>query len=460
MTSFTRTALTDFDFGIPVYAGATVSAWTVDTFGNKTAFLATLYADLTSSATLSNPQTLDGFGKWSQPIYINTPVILTVTGANGVPDHQTGVISANLAGSSASDAATSAASAAGFFGSVSDIFTRVRSLYSKFKTLGFPLVLVATQYLRANAAGNGYEFRSASQTRGDLGLGTAALGNTGTQAQIDAFTAGIVPTADQVASRLLFGGCRLTLAGGLLTLKPFNGNKVYIPSVGLMTVPAAGITLAVGAALTEGGTPVASTVYQVYVFSNAGTLTLQASATTHATDATTGVEIRSGDNTRALVGMARTTAGVAWADTAAQRFTLSYFNRRRIGAQNTLSADVSTASATYIELSATARAEFLTWSDEAVEVFGSGGVVNSNASSDDQFTSIGIDGTTAEDTFARGQCAASGWDSPFGLFEAKSSLTEGYHYATLLGHATSQSLTWKGGATPGARCSVGASIRG
>src|SRR5260221_306517 len=142
MASFTRTALTDFEFAIPVYAGATVNAWTVDTFGNKTAFLATLYADLTSTATLLNPQTLDGFGKWVQPIYINAPVILTVTGANGVPDHQTGVISANLAGSSASDAAASAASAGGFFGMVTDILSRTKSVYAKFLKFGFPVSLV------------------------------------------------------------------------------------------------------------------------------------------------------------------------------------------------------------------------------------------------------------------------------------------------------------------------------
>jgi hypothetical protein len=182
MTSFTRTALTDFDFGIPLYAGATVSAWTVDTFGNKTAFLATLYADLTSTAVLSNPQTLDGFGKWSQPIYIDAPVILTVTGANGVPDHQTGVISANLAGSAATDAAASAASAAGYFGSVADTFARIRSIYTKVKTQLLPVSLTALSMLRVKADGSAYELRSPSQVLSDIAAAGTAIANTFTKA--------------------------------------------------------------------------------------------------------------------------------------------------------------------------------------------------------------------------------------------------------------------------------------
>lgn len=174
MTSFSRSALTDFDFGSAVYAGATVTAYTVDTFGNKTAFLATLYADLTSATLLENPQILDGFGQWVQPIYIDNSVVLAVTGAEGVPDHQTGVISANLAGSAAADAAASAATAAALYGASNDIYALVKSIYQKIKSQVFPSPLVALKMLRVKADASGYELRTPAQVQGDLGLGFGA----------------------------------------------------------------------------------------------------------------------------------------------------------------------------------------------------------------------------------------------------------------------------------------------
>jgi hypothetical protein len=174
MTSFSRSALVDFDFGSAVYAGATVTAYTVDTLGNPTATLATLYADLTSPALLQNPQTLDSYGQWQQPVYVADAVVLAVTDAQGVPDHQTGVISANLAGSAAADAATSAASASALFGSITDVFARVRALYRKMVNLGFPLSLVGKglSFLRVNVAESAYEFQTPAQVRSDIGAGT------------------------------------------------------------------------------------------------------------------------------------------------------------------------------------------------------------------------------------------------------------------------------------------------
>jgi len=175
MTAFARTALTDFDFANAIYIRAQVDAWTVDAFGNKTAFRANLFADLTSSTLLSNPQILDGNGQWQQPVYIADAVILTVTGVDGVPDHQTGVISANLAGTSAADAAASAGAAQASFGMAATIFERVRTLYNKIKAQALPTSLVALNMLRVNAGATAYELRTVAQVRGDIGL-PAAIG--------------------------------------------------------------------------------------------------------------------------------------------------------------------------------------------------------------------------------------------------------------------------------------------
>lgn len=87
-----RGLITDFSLANSFYAGCQVTAWLADpvTFA-KTANKATLYADLTSTRTLLNPQTLDGEGRFPVPVYFDDPIVLEITG-DDVPDHDTGVI--------------------------------------------------------------------------------------------------------------------------------------------------------------------------------------------------------------------------------------------------------------------------------------------------------------------------------------------------------------------------------
>jgi hypothetical protein len=94
MTAF-RTSIPDFELANPIYAGATVSFYTVDGSGQATTTLATLYAGATGAQTASNPQTLDGEGKFSSPVYIAEPVIGTVVSLT-VASHSTGVIAVGL----------------------------------------------------------------------------------------------------------------------------------------------------------------------------------------------------------------------------------------------------------------------------------------------------------------------------------------------------------------------------
>ena len=155
------------------------------------------------------------------------------------------------------------------------------------------------------------------------------------------------------------GACQLTKSGANLLLSRFDGTTVNIDGA-LETIPSGGVTLAATSLSVD-------TNYNIYVFMSGGTMTLEASTTAHATDSTTGMEIKSGDSTRTLVGLARVITGPAWVGTAAQRFVISWFNRRAIAATNTL-ASANTTSSTYVDLTPSNQAEFVTWADEAVRM--------------------------------------------------------------------------------------------
>ena len=89
--TYARSAVQDFSTSNKLYVNAVVTFYTV-LAGAKTATKATLYAGLTGSTELANPQTLDSHGKFRQPVYIDDAVIATVTGLGNTPDHDTGVI--------------------------------------------------------------------------------------------------------------------------------------------------------------------------------------------------------------------------------------------------------------------------------------------------------------------------------------------------------------------------------
>ena len=87
-----RVSLKDVVLANPLYALARMTAWTVDVTGAKTGTKATLYSAPTGTATATNPQTLDSEGKLASPIYIESPVIITMSGIAGVDDHDSGII--------------------------------------------------------------------------------------------------------------------------------------------------------------------------------------------------------------------------------------------------------------------------------------------------------------------------------------------------------------------------------
>lgn len=237
---------------------------------------------------------------------------------------------------------------------------------------------------------------------------------------------------DLPGSLAVHGQCRLTKSGANLLLSRYNGTKLVINGTS-QTIPAAGVTLAPTSLA-------ANTTYYIYAYMNSGTMTLEASVTGHATDAATGVEIKSGDATRTLVGMARTIVGPAWEDSNSQRFVISWFNRRGIKGFAGLSTDRTNTSTTFVEVNSEIRVGFLTWSDESVEASTTGGWWNNPGNT--QYAAIGVDGVTSRSGNIM-MDPSTNEISPLAISTAID-VSEGYHYVTLAGRVTGGTGTFIG----------------
>ncbi len=244
------------------------------------------------------------------------------------------------------------------------------------------------------------------------------------------------------------GQCRLTKSGAYLLLSPYNGSKLIINGV-VQTVPAAGVNLA------PTGLVAATTCY-VYAYMNGANMALEASATGHSTSAD-GVEIKIGDATRTLVGMVYVVAGPAFADTYQQRFVLSYFNRRDLPLISPLTADVSTSSTSYTQVTTASCIQFLTWADEGVTLSASGGATIS-ASLVSYGAALCLDGVVQDGCFL-GLSPNNGYVNPFAVSGVIYAV-EGPHTANVMNYVGSGTLTLKGGPSAGYRVTVQGKVRG
>lgn len=161
-----------------------------------------------------------------------------------------------------------------------------------------------------------------------------------------------------------------------LSFKPYNGDRIKINGVPYV-IPSAGIVGLANTNIFKEGVAAqnltASSTYLVFAFINSGTVTADfrlMPTATHAPSATAGnvgVEILTGNDTRTLIGMCRINASSQFQNDAANRFVISWFNRRNIALQGAALSNVTTSSVPLVELSgATSRINFVTWADEAV----------------------------------------------------------------------------------------------
>lgn len=208
------------------------------------------------------------------------------------------------------------------------------------------------------------------------------------------------------------------------------------------TPPAAVSTIAATAGSTCG------LIYYVYTFVNAGALDLECVNTGYTFDATYGHPVKSADPSRTLVGMCRTIAGPAFADSGSQRFVLSWYNRKHKTSRAYLPTSSANFSNTYdFELSTALRAEFLCWGDDEIIRGGNGRAVTTI--SDTLEWNWRIDCSMNDDGAANCEYAGTGQNLPLGATETAPGLAEGYHFVTLVfNNSNTTAVNFIGGASP------------
>lgn len=266
------------------------------------------------------------------------------------------------------------------------------------------------------------------------------------------------PGAAAAAVSPVLGQCRLsTPTTTSLKLMPQAGNLLTVNGVAC-TIPDTGVTLAAAPAA-------ANTTYYIYAVATSGAISSIEASTTGWSVSTTvgnkGAPIKTGDDTRTLVGMARGNGSTLWADAVGQRFVSNFWNRRSLDVKAAFTAGRAYATVAWGEINSEIRNEFVTWGDEAVEVIASGYATMGGLAQ--FYTSVGVDGTTVEDgasSFLSADAVATNTVVPFSAGTTRT-LSEGYHYVTLLSSSPSaSSQTYAGAAAGSPRCVVRTVIRG
>lgn len=217
--------------------------------------------------------------------------------------------------------------------------------------------------------------------------------------------------------------CGPTWAGRLtvtsvtaLKFAPFNGDLIRISGV-VFAIPSAGIAGCGNTGVFVNGVAsqnlVASTSYNIYAFSNSGTVTCDfRGAGGHATSATAGnvgTEILSGDDSRALIGLAATDAAAHFIDGQ----TASWFNQRP---KSTGSSSTTTTTGT--------PDNFVTWSNSAITISSSGTLNNTTTQA--QSCQLLLDGSAVAS--GTGNTISGSLNNyPYGLNYMSMAQTEGEH---------------------------------
>lgn len=239
------------------------------------------------------------------------------------------------------------------------------------------------------------------------------------------------------------GECQLVNSGGTVKLMPFNGQYLIIDGTP-QKIPSAGVAFSLSGKAANG----TGDWYNCYVYMSGGTMTgeLGASGTySHGQDTTTGVEVKktiSGgalDTTRTFVGMiwlsATATLGSGFADVA------SYFNRSKKLGTGTLTNGRTYASSTPGEINSEIRVPFLCFD---------GGDTSYNGTLKPTGNTVGaaliyLDGSSK----VSGGTAGVGSAVPDSICNSGNpfTATEGRHYMTLFGYASSGTTTYAADAT-------------
>jgi len=249
-----------------------------------------------------------------------------------------------------------------------------------------------------------------------------------------------------------FGGQLSRLSATSLKFAPYNGSLIMINGVAY-AIPAAGIAgLGNTAVFINGvsGNLAASTRYFVYAFNNAGIITADYSTTTHVTSATAGnigTEIKSGDDTRSLIGQIYANAAGQFEDSPTNRYVLSWLNRKNKSVSQVLATTV-TGIGGNVWASYLPPANFLVWAGDEVEYSFVASV--SEATNNSTYIGVGFDSLTVATEYPVAFGGLNNnWNSCM-VGGSKSGLTEGFHYAAgLVATPGTGSIGGLDGWTPG-----------
>lgn len=257
-----------------------------------------------------------------------------------------------------------------------------------------------------------------------------------------------------MADLTVTGGCQLQFVSATqIKLVPLNGDNIQIAAINY-PIPSAGITAANTSVYVNGTASqnlAASTLYYVYLFVNNGTLTIDFSATGHVTDTVAGnvgIEIKSGDNSRSLIGMVYTNGSSQFSDSGANRQVASWFNRRRKTSTGNFTTDRSTTSGSLVELNSEIRTYFLTWGTDDILV---SGVQTSVTDATGYITTSAFGLDTGLTTFggAHGGSVQANCNINMNMM-APYPASEGFHFVTLLaGVSVPATGTWRATAVAG-----------
>jgi len=183
----------------------------------------------------------------------------------------------------------------------------------------------------------------------------AAYSSAETASEADASAAIWAGVAMGVFGSCVWAQCRLNFVSATeVRLHRHDGALITIGGTAQI-IPETGPSLAPDD-LTPG------TTYYVYAYMDDDTLSLEAAATAP-TIAPNGQKVKTGDASRALVGMVNPVTGPNFADSATNRRVLSYYNRRPKNVLNGFTANRTTTSTTFAEVNSENRVTFLSWGD-------------------------------------------------------------------------------------------------
>ena len=226
-------------------------------------------------------------------------------------------------------------------------------------------------------------------------------------------------------------------SGTACALVPFSGGMIWINGLNYQ-IPSGGVNFSnVGLS--------ANTAYYAYVRNASGVLTGDFSTTGYA-NASNGVPQKIGDATRTLVGFVYTNGSSQFVNQDGTLTVRSYYNGfingSIIRSRTAFTADRAVTSSSFSEINTEIRNSFLVWNGENVEFVITGSF---STSGNGAATQISFNGAVGEQE----SCAIGLTSASFGLVRSpcsfggvKTGLSEGLHYATLLGATSSGTGTW------------------